>query len=311
MQPKLAAMLAEHGDIWCLDTSRLQEYLHDDEDDSPRQAQRRMPKMEGRVAVVPVYGVLTKRGGWGLESTDRILRTVEAAMSHKGVAGVVYDVDSPGGSSYGQQEFSDSLYKLREIKPTVAVGNPLAASAAYWTASAAKRVAVIPSGDMGHIGAWSLHMDWSKALEDFGVKPTFIFAGKHKVDGNPFEPLSEDARADMQASVNETYDAFVEGVARNRGMAVSRVRSELADGRVYSAKSSLGNGLVDRVATLEDVLREMGATEALDARDMRAAQDAGEMLCAVWDGEPAQQESVQYVEAAAARRKRERARAAV
>lgn len=310
MNAKLLQMLSEHGDIWCMDASRLQDYLFDDDNDSPRKAARRMPKMQGRVAVVPVHGVLTKRGGWGMESTDRIMRTVEAAVGHKGVSGVVMDIDSPGGSSYGQQEFADRLHGLRGGKPIVAIGNPLAASAAYWTASAAHRVAVTPSGDMGHIGVWSLHMDYSQYLSEAGIKPTFVFAGKHKIDGNPFEPLGEEARSDMQASVNETYDSFVEGVARNRGVAVSRVRAEVADGRVYSAKAALANGLVDRIGTLEDVLREMGATSAEDARDM-SARDAEEMLCAVWTGEPAQAESVQFVEAARARRERERARAAV
>lgn len=309
MNTKLLQMLAEHGDVWCMDASRLQDYLFDDDDDeSPRKVQRRMPKMEGRVAIVPVHGVLTKRGGWGLESTDRIMRTVEAAAGHKGVSGIVLDVDSPGGSSYGQQEFADRLHGLRGAKPIVAIGNPLAASAAYWTASAANRVAVTPSGDMGHIGVWSLHMDYSKMLDEIGIKPTFVFAGKHKIDGNPFEPLGEEAKSDMQASVNETYEAFVEGVARNRGQAVSRVRAEVADGRVYSAKAALANGLVDRVGTLEDVLREMGATSAEDARDM-SARDAEEMLCAVWTGKPVEPENVQYVEAAKARRERERARA--
>lgn len=306
MKPYALHLLAEHGDIWCLDASRLPEYLYDGEE---RRVQRRMPQMNGRVAVIPVHGVLTKRGGWGVESTDRILGTVEAAVAHKGVSGVLLDVDSPGGSSYGLQEFATRLRELRDSKPIVAIGNPLAASAAYWTASAAKRIAVTPSGDMGHIGVWSLHMDYSQYMADAGIKPTFIFAGKHKVDGNPFEPLSDDARTEMQASVNETYEQFIDAVAQNRGMARQRVRAEMADGRIYSAKQALEIGLVDRVGTAEELLREMGATSATDAMSLRAAQDAQEMLSAVWDGSP-QLAGVHYIEAAKARRERERRRLA-
>lgn len=306
MKPYALHLLAEHGDIWCLDASRLPEYLYDGDE---RQVQRRMPQMAGRVAVIPVHGVLTKRGGWGVESTDRILGTVEAAVGHKGVSGVLLDADSPGGSSYGLQEFATRLRELREAKPIVAIGNPLAASAAYWTASAAKRIAVTPSGDMGHIGVWSLHMDYSRYMDAAGIKPTFIYAGKHKVDGNPFEPLSEDARADMQASVNETYEQFVDAVAQNRGMSRARVRAEMADGRVYGAEKAAEIGLVDRVCTADELLREMGATSATDGASLRMAQDAGEMLAAMWEGSP-QLAGVHYVEAAKARRERERRRTA-
>jgi signal peptide peptidase SppA len=300
-------LLAPHGDIWCLDASKLGNYLYDDDD---RRVQRRMPRMEGRVAIIPVHGVLTKRGGWGVESTDRIAATVDAAMGHKGISGVLLDVDSPGGSSYGLQEFADRLHGMRDVKPIVAIGNPMAASAAYWTASAASRLAVTPSGDMGHIGVWSLHIDYSQMMAEVGIKPTFIFAGKHKVDGNPFEPLSEDARADMQASVNATYDAFVEGVAKNRGRSVKSVRSEMADGRIYSAKDALQLGLVDRVATLEQVLGEMGATSATDAHSLRASRDAGDMLSVVWSAGAIRtiEDEPYYIAAAAARRKRERSR---
>lgn len=299
-------LLAEHGDTWCLDASRLPEYLHDGDE---RRAQRRMPSMSGRVAVVPVHGVLTKRGGWGVESTDRILGTVEAAVGHKGVSGVLLDVDSPGGSSYGLQEFATRLRELRDAKPIVAIGNPLAASAAYWTASAAKRIAVTPSGDMGHIGVWSLHMDYSQYMAEAGIKPTFIYAGKHKVDGNPFEPLSDEARADMQASVNDTYEQFVDAVAQNRGMSRARVRSEMADGRIYSSAKALELGLVDRVGTVDELLHEMGATSASDGASLRMAADAGEMLAAMWEGSP-QLAGVHYIEAAKARRERERRRTA-
>lgn len=306
MKPHALQMLAEHGDVWCLDASKLPEYLYDDDD---RRVQRRMPQMSGRVAVIPVHGVLTKRGGWGVESTDRILGAVEAAVGHKGVSGVLLDVDSPGGSSYGLQEFATRLRELRDVKPIVAIGNPLAASAAYWTASAAKRIAVTPSGDMGHIGVWSLHIDYSQHLADAGIKPTFIYAGKHKVDGNPFEPLSDDARADMQASVNDTYEQFVDAVAQNRGMSRVRVKAEMADGRIYGSKQALEIGLVDRVGTADDLLREMGATSATDGASLKAAKDAGDMLAAVWSEETIE-EACGYIEAAKARRERERRRTA-
>jgi hypothetical protein len=55
---------------------------------------------------------------------------------------------------------------------------------------------------------WTMHIDQSKLLEELGIKVTLIFEGEHKVDGNPFEPLSNDARADCSTTTRVTYDMF-------------------------------------------------------------------------------------------------------
>lgn len=304
MSETLLNQLAAHGDTWCLDMSRLPQYMGDDRDE--RHAARRFPKMDGRVAVIPVHGVLTKRGGWMAESTDRIGAAVNAAADHKGIAGIVLDIDSPGGSTYGQLEFGELIYQARDKKPIAAVANPLAASAAYWTAAAASRIAVTPSGDVGHIGVWSLHLDHSKMLDEIGIKPTFVYAGEHKVDGNFYEPLTDSARASMQASVDEAYRAFTDGVAKMRGISKVKAR-EMGDGRIHSADAALTHGFVDRVSTLEQVLHDMGAREAITSgHDVANVSDAHRMLMRVWEGHRADGIQQEYIDAHEAERKRKR-----
>lgn len=312
MNDKTLKLFAAHGDVWCMDLAAAARFIADLERGAA-EPKRPMPRAKGTVAIVPVSGVLTKRGGWGMESTDRIIRTVKAAIANSSISGIVLDVDSPGGSSYGLKEFSDQLFELRSAKPLAAVANPVAASAALWAGTSVTHFSVTPSGEVGSHGVWSLHLDWSKALEAAGVKPTFIFAGAHKVDGNPYEPLTEEAKADIQAMVDDTYEQFSDALARNRGIKKPKVKAEFGEGRMLLPAQALKVGMVDKVATLEDVLREMKATDAKDARDLPDQQQRiSEFLCDVWaeKQQAAAPEPVRHIEAAKARRERERARAA-
>lgn len=300
MEPKLISAFAEHGDLWCLDLSAVPRFMAEGElGKTPR-----LPRVSGSIAVIPLQGVITKRGGWFSDGLDRVSRAIDSAMSNKSIGGVVLDVDSPGGSSYGLMEFADTLYSYRsDSKPVIAVANPLAASAAYWAGTAADQLVISPSGDVGSVGVWSLHLDYSKLLDEEGIKPTFVYAGKYKVEGNPFEPLNEEARAEIQRSVDEVYDQFLTALARNRGMTRSQVATNFGEGRVLSADRAKAAGMVDRVASLDDVLKTMGGGSD---GNRKASTEAERALVAAWEGVASDEISGTHVDALRRRRLRER-----
>lgn len=284
MTKEVLELLAPHGDQWCLDLAALPRFLDKDARNSDGRTSR-LPRANGTVAIIPVHGVMTKRGFWGYGGTDLIGRTIDAAQRHRDISGIVLDYDTPGGSTYGLMEFADLVHKYRASdKPMVAIANPVAASAGLWSASSAQQFIVTPSGDVGSLGVWTLHMDYSKAMADFGLKATFIFAGKHKVDGNPYEPLSDEVKAEIQKGVDETYDQFVSAMARNRGVTKTEVKAKFGDGKMLSANEAKSVGLVDRVATLEDVLSGMKATGAVDGEHLESL--ITEHLCNVWTEKP-------------------------
>jgi signal peptide peptidase SppA len=144
------------------------------------------------------------------------------------------------------------MYEMRGKKAQIAQVNDLAASAAYWLASQADEIVSIPSGTAGSIGVFTVHQDLSEALAKEGIKVDVIRAGKYKVEGNPFEPLSDEGRAFIQARVDEAYSSFVKDVARGRGVNVSDVKGGYGQGRALSAKDALTAGLIDRIGTMED-----------------------------------------------------------
>jgi HK97 family phage major capsid protein len=216
-------------------------------------------------AVIPVFGILVNRvASLDISETgtgvDRLQQMFRQALANPDVKAVVLDFDSPGGSVYGIDEFAQEIFDARGQKKIVAQIDPLAASAAYYLASQAEEIVITPSGEAGSIGVRAMHQDLSKALEARGVKITHISAGKYKTEGNPTEPLSDDARAFMQQRVNEYYDAFVKAVARGRDVKASDVRNGFGEGRVVGASEAKRLGMVDRVATLDETLSRLGAS---------------------------------------------------
>jgi HK97 family phage major capsid protein len=133
------------------------------------------------------------------------------------------------------------------------------ASAAYWIGSQCDEVVATPSAAVGSIGVFMVHLDESAFDERIGLQYSLIFAGKHKVDGNPYEPLSDDARAALQEQVDEYYTLFVNDVARGRKVNASKVRAGYGEGRCLTATQAMDAGLVDRIDTFDGVLSSLGA----------------------------------------------------
>ena len=193
----------------------------------------------------------------GATSAESFGKDFAKLLNNPDVDAIVLDVNSPGGAVYGVQEVSKQIFEARGIKPIVAVANHLMASAAYWIASSADEIVITPSGDVGSIGVFAVHSDMSAALEKAGVNVSLIKAGKYKVEGNPYEPLGEEARAAIQASVDEVYDAFIESVARNRGVKPAIVRNGFGEGRVVRANEAVKLGMADSVGTLEETINRL------------------------------------------------------
>jgi signal peptide peptidase SppA len=262
------------------------------------------------IAVIPIRGIISHRvsmmdsiSGGGGTSVEQVTKSLRTALADETVKAILFDVDSPGGSVYGVDELAAEIMKSRGRKPMVAQVNALAASAAYYLASAADEIAMTPSGEAGSIGVLLRHLDQSKAAEMEGVKVTYIQAGEFKTEANPFEPLSDEAKAYLQKRVDEYYSMFVKSVAKGRNLPVATVRNDFGKGRTMGAEDALRVGMVDRIATYDETLSRLagrrGATvtqvgaraeeERLAAEqlaDMEAKALAGGYLQIAIDGPP-------------------------
>ncbi len=216
------------------------------------------------VAVINVMGIIAQHAsqvdnvsGPGGTSTERVMSSFKAAIADPSVKGIILNVDSPGGNVSGVQALADEIYRSRGRKPIVAQVNSLMASAAYWIGSAADEIVMTPGAQAGSIGVYALHRDVSAAAEKEGIKFTFISAGKYKVEGNAYEPLTDEARRAAQAGVDAYYQDFVRAVARGRGVPVDKVLKGFGEGRTLKDTLAVKEGLADSIAPLDVTIRRM------------------------------------------------------
>lgn len=233
-----------------------------------------MTRTADGVALIPVLDTLVNRGAWldsrsGLTSYEGLAAQIRAAASDPEVSSILLDISSPGGEAAGMSSLADLVRQVRDTKTVTAFVNDMAASAAYGIASAASEIVVSPTSTVGSIGVVMLHADRSGELAAQGVKPTLIFAGSHKVDGNPFEPLSDAVRADLQASVDAHYRQFLETVAAGRGRKLTADMARATEARTFIGADAVRLGLADRIASFDEVLASLSQTTRPSGRAAR------------------------------------------
>lgn len=214
------------------------------------------------VAIISIQGALVHRTRMEADSTtllgyNDIVADMESAIANPNVHAVLQIWSTPGGEVQGAFECASRLYSMRGKKPIKAICDGMAASAGYLGASAADEIIISPTGYAGSIGVVARHVDFSAALASDGVKVTHIFAGAHKVDGNPYEPLPDSVREDWQAEIDGIYSDFLSAVATHRGISVDAVRKTQA--RTYRGQAAIDARLADRMGTTDQIIQELVA----------------------------------------------------
>lgn len=227
---------------------------------------RRFTRAAGKTAIITVDGSLVNRGAWigassGLTSYEGIAAQLdEIAVEAKAgrLENLVIDMNSYGGEATGMATVAAKIRNLRKSMHVVAVVNDVAASAGYGIVSSADEIVISPTSLVGSIGVVMMHLDRSAEMNAKGIRPTLIHAGAKKVDGNPFGPLPENVRADMQKDVLAFYDQFLETVEAGRGKArLSAKKARETEADVFIGKEAIAAGLADRMASLDEVLAEL------------------------------------------------------
>lgn len=214
------------------------------------------------VAVISAMGGLVHRTRLAADSSlligyNDLAADLEDALAQADVHAIALVLDSPGGEVSGAFELAERIYAARGRKPIVAVADGMAASAAYLAASAADEVVLTPTSYVGSIGVVMRHVDFSRALANDGITVSHIFAGEHKIDGNPYQPLPDAVRAALQADIEGLYQMFVQAVAKHRGLSEQAVRDTRAG--VYRGVAAVAARLADRIGTVDAVVAELAA----------------------------------------------------
>jgi signal peptide peptidase SppA len=213
--------------------------------------------MDNGTAVVSVQGSLVNGSAgffrlFGVIGYDDIKGAIAEALDSKDVKRIVLDIDSGGGAVNGVEDAGNFIRKASTVKPVITFTGGTMASAAYWLGVSADHVFAAKTAQVGSVGTLIVHMERSKQLHDMGVKPTLIRYGKYKALGNPYEPLSDEGKEQLQGLADESGKIFVEYAAERRGVSPDKFQKTMGEGRVFMGRQALEIGLVDAVMSFEE-----------------------------------------------------------
>lgn len=204
-------------------------------------------------------------------------RIEEIAADDRAKALLVF-VDSSGGTAAGAEALYAALRNVGAAKPVAAVMGATAASGGYLVAIGADRIFARNATLTGSIGVILQAPQVVGLLETLGIGVDVVRSGPLKTVPNPVERLTPAGRAAAQALVDEIFAMFVDMVAERRPLSRGEVLA-LADGRVFTGRSAVGNGLVDAIggeAAARDWLAEKhGVGRGLAAIDRDPERDSG------------------------------------
>ena len=255
-----------------------------DMSEQPWMAKYRPYIVRDGMLIIPVKGVLLHDFPWQVSGFatgyEYIWQAYKRGMADGAVKGIAFVCHTPGGEVAGCFEAVDRMFAMKGQKPVRGFAHEYAYSAGYAVISLCDNITVSKTGGVGSIGVVTSHVNMEKMLKDWGLEITFIHFGKHKVDGNPYQALSKDAKDRIQARINDLGEQFVALVARNRGMDAQAVRD--TEALTFTASEAVENGLADFVGPLDDALAAYaadlstseGETEMADKTETSAADKA-------------------------------------
>lgn len=197
------------------------------------------------IARVSVSGVIT--------DDRKMHELIEKVGKASQVKAVIIDINSPGGTTTGGEALYDSIRRLAEKKPVVAVCGTLATSAAYIVALATDRIFVYGNTITGSVGVIFQWAEVTELLHTLGIKVEEVKSGPLKAVPSPFEPMDQRGRELTEEMVQEAKTWFVDLVAERRKIQPNSVPG-LTEGRIYSGRQAVELKLADQIGDEETAM---------------------------------------------------------
>ena len=257
--PRTNALLANYK--WVLEESRLRALTRmsfsvmDPDDDDADDDTDPGYQVVGGVAVISIVGNLVKYDEWWTEmmggiSTLTLQNKLQAALDDPNVNATLLIIDSGGGMMNGTVDLASVV--AGSDKPVWAYVSDTCCSGAYWIASQCDEIWANDAAQIGSIGVYMAVADTSQMYKKAGVELTIIKAGDLKGIGVDGTPLTDEQASELQREVDDSYDLFVSRVASGRGDRLKDAKA-VATGQAWIASKALDMGLIDGIATLNDV----------------------------------------------------------
>ncbi len=221
------------------------------------------PDGEKHTAVVKLSGLIAIGEKAG---SEKIITGIKKAFEHEDTAGIVLEINSPGGSPVQSAYIFDEIMRLKKKHdsiPLYAVVTDIAASGGYFVASAADKIYVNKSSLVGSIGVRLDAFGFVDLMQKLGIERRLLTAGENKGLFDPFLPEQDAQKAHLQSMLDQVHGHFIDAVKQGRGDRLDQSQ-DIFSGLIWSGEQSLELGLADAYGTTRSVARELEAEQMVD-----------------------------------------------
>ena len=245
--------------------------------------------------VLFIHGVVSKANGGGqtalfsgsgdsidlieiagpITDSDDVVKRIRR-FKKNGEKALIIRLNSPGGAVAPSQEiYSEILSARADKKIVVASMSSLAASGAYYIASACDKIVADPGTLTGSIGVIAEFPEASGLFKKVGVDFQTIKSGKLKDTGSFSRPMNAEDRAYLQDMIDDVFHQFLAAVIdgrrdafKNKLALILKVKPDsikdeqiknyilpYADGRAVTGKKAYELGMVDQLGNYDDAVQ--------------------------------------------------------
>lgn len=188
--------------------------------------------------------------------SSKVLERIINAKNDDNIKGVLFVIDSPGGSFAPSMELALAIKNLKEKKPVVVYASGTMASGSYLAGVGANKILANPASFIGSIGVIMQGVDISELVNTLGIKEQSLQAGEFKSAGTFTRAWTAEEKKYLQNLINQSYDLFTSYVAKERGLNLDQ-KDTWANARVFLAKEARDLKLIDELSDYENAKKEL------------------------------------------------------
>lgn len=215
---------------------------------------KRSSSSKNKIAVIYAQGEIKYgKGDATYIGQERMIKDIRKAVKDKKVKAIVLRVNSPGGSALASDLIWRELVLAKKQKPLIVSMGNYAASGGYYISCMADEIFAEPTTITGSIGVFGILPTFKGLLDEQGINAEQVKTHKFAIGYSPYQDLEEKYASIVQEGVSDIYAQFKSRIAEGRNISIDSVET-IAQGRVWSGRDALKNGLVDKLGNLDDAL---------------------------------------------------------
>lgn len=195
-----------------------------------------------------------------LTNAGEYVRNLKKFFKEPSIKAILLRMDCPGGTAGTSQAIYNELVSLKQQyphKPVVVFIENVCASGAYYVACPCDWIVSTGSAFVGSIGVYLAVPRLNEFISQFKVNYSVTKTGKYKTILNPLLPPVEGEQELLQELCDDTYQQFVEDVAKSRPALNLKEANNWANGKIFTGRQALEMKLIDQIGSLTQVEQQL------------------------------------------------------